>query len=119
MRCWIPETRLREFIEVIVRGAGIDRSRLPCGPHRGAVWLDGDRLEERCWEHIWELFDRTGTFTRTWMGFSWPSQHEVWCELQRDDGYQGACIRLEIPRELADLVRQTAVALHGGDRQAE
>jgi hypothetical protein len=34
--------------------------------------------------------------------------------LQRDDGYDGVSVRLDVAPELADLVRRTAVAVGGG-----
>jgi hypothetical protein len=98
-------------------------------PPRGAVWLNGDRLEDHCWDHIKGLLDRTGTFTGTWMGVWWESREGMsddlslfpWerggvisCELQRDDGYQGVSVRRSVTPEVAALVRQTAVALGGG-----
>jgi hypothetical protein len=114
----------------------------PADPRRrpppGAVWLDGDRLEDRCWDNIRSLLDRTGTVTRSWMGVWWEcregigeprspadrslfpwEQGAVACELQCDDGYDGVSVRLAVPQEVAGLVRQTAVALGGGAGQAE
>jgi hypothetical protein len=138
IRCWVPEVRLREFLEAVVRAT----IRLPADPrHRpplGAVWLDGDRLEDRCWDHIWGLLDRTGTVTRSWMGVCWEcregmgdrgdtadrhlfpwEQGMIACELQRDDGYDGVSVRLGVPPEVVELIRQTAIALGGGVGQAE
>jgi hypothetical protein len=117
-----------------VQATGIFRPAPEYRPPYGAVWLDGNHLEERCWNHIRGLLDRTGTLTRSWMGLWWEYQGEagegngppegrlfpwerggmVRCELQRDDGYDGVCVRLDVPAELADLVRRTAVALGGG-----
>jgi hypothetical protein len=97
-----------------VSAAGVEAPAPGYRPHFGAVWLDGDRLEEQSWEHIQALLAPTGTFTRTWMGFSWRSGGEIRCELQRDDGYQGINVRIDVAPDLADLVRQTAVALGGG-----
>jgi hypothetical protein len=117
VRCWVPEKRLREFVEAIVRSIGIDRpgGYRPCG----VIWLDGDRLEERGWEHITELLALTGADSRTWMGFSWRSPDLIRCELQRDDGYDGIFIRIEVPMVWVALVGQTAAALGGGVAQAE
>lgn len=109
-----------------------DQRVRPCG---GAVWLDGDRLEERCWENIQAIIERTGSGNRTWMGVWWESQEYKWdeaerflfpwekggvvtCELQYDDGYDGVSVRLNINCETVPLVRETAVALGGGAGQA-
>jgi len=139
VRCWVPEVRLREFLEVVVRATIYSPSDPRDRPPRGAVWLDGGRLEDRCWDHLQGLFDRTGTGTQSWMGvwwkgregmgdwhspaerhlFPWERRGVVACELQRDDGYDGVRVRLAVPPELAELVRQTAVALGGGAGQAE
>jgi hypothetical protein len=97
----------------------IDRSPPGYRPPPGAIWLDGDRLEERCWNHLRDLLSRTGTLTRTWMGFSWQSQGEVRCELQRDEGYDGIVVRIEVTPEQVGPVRETAVALGGGAGLAE
>jgi hypothetical protein len=58
--------------------------------------MEGDVLDERCWEHIRSLVERTGTDTRTWMGFAWTGKCEVRCELQIDDGYDGVFVRVEV-----------------------
>jgi hypothetical protein len=132
VRCWIPEDRLREFVEAVVRAAGISRQPPGYRPPFGAIWLDGDRLEDRCWEHIRGALDWTGTLARSWMGFWWecPSGAEedrrlfpwewrgvVRYELQRDDGYNGVSVRLEIPPELAESVCRTAIAVGGGAKR--
>lgn len=98
-----------------MRAAGVQRPDDPrYRPCYGAVWLDGERLEERCWETIRGLLDGTGTGSSTWMGFSWPGEGgaEVRCELQLDDGYDGVCVRFEAGPELAELVRQSAARFH-------
>ena len=102
---------------MIARGVGIDCSAGYRPPY-GQIWLDGDRLEERCWQHLSGLLERTGTLTRTWMGFSWSSPNEIRCELQCDDGYDGVFVRIEVPPTWVKLVGQTAVALGGGVGQA-
>jgi hypothetical protein len=76
--------------------------------------LAGGRLRDRGWNNLWELYSRTDNIDGTWMGFSWPHDHPVRCELQRDTGYDGAIVRLEVPEELAEQVRQTARDLGGG-----
>lgn len=115
MHCWVQEHLLREFLEFVVQVAGVHRPEDPrCRPCYGAVWLDKGRLEERCWTTIRGLLDGTGTRSRTWMGFSWPSEGgaEVRCELQLDDGYDGVNVRLEAGSELGELVRQGATRFH-------
>jgi hypothetical protein len=138
VRCWIPEVRFREFLEVIVRATIYASSDSRVRPCHGAVWLDGDHLEESCWDHIQGLLDRTGTLSRSWMGiwwegqegmsnrygaelhlFPWEKRGVVSCELQLDDGYDGVNVRLNVAPDLAPLVCQTAIALGGGARQAE
>jgi hypothetical protein len=126
-------------LEVVVRATIHTPTDPRHRPQWGAVWLDGDRLEDRCWSHIRGLLDRTGTDTQSWWGvwwvggegmggqddtterhlFSWEKRGAVACVLQCDDGYDGVNVRLSISPAVAELVRQTAVALGGGAGQAE
>jgi hypothetical protein len=139
VRCWIPEGRLREFMEVVVRATIYSPSDARERPNRGAVWLDGDRLEDRCWDSIRDLLARTGTSTQSWIGvwwenregishrwipeerhlFEWEKRGVVCCEFQSDNGYDGVRVRISVAPEAAELVRRTAVALGGGVGQGE
>jgi hypothetical protein len=105
---------LREFIESVVRLVGIDRSPPGYRPPFGAVWLDGERLEECCWEHIRGLLDLTSTLTGTWMGFTWTGGCEARCDLQRDVGYGGVSVRVEVTPKFAAPIHAAARAVGGG-----
>jgi hypothetical protein len=114
IRCWIPEQRLRTFIESVVRIVGIDKTYPPCRPPRGAVWLEEGRLDEDCWLQIRRLLDLTCSITRTWMGFTWTGTCEARCDLQIDTGYDGVSCRIEISQELASQVRDAVKKVGGG-----
>src|SRR5271165_2424841 len=64
VRCWVPEARLREFMGVIARATIYSPAEPRDRPPHGAVWLEGDRLEDSCWDHIQGLLDPTGTVSR-------------------------------------------------------
>jgi hypothetical protein len=134
IRCGVLEWHLRQFLEVVVR-ATIYRPADPRDrPSRGAVWLAGDRLEDRSWEHISSLLDATGDLSRSWAGvwwegregmagrngeidrnvFYWEQRGVVSCEFQRDIGYDWVALRLNVPEDAVELILQTAAALNGG-----
>jgi hypothetical protein len=126
-------------MEVVVRATIYSLSDPRERPNRGAVWLDGDRLEDRCWDSIRDLLERTGTSTQTWIGvwwesregvcdrwgpaeqhlFPWEKRGVVCCEFQSDNGYDGVSVRISVAPEVAELVCRTAVALGGGAGQSE
>ena len=114
VRCWIPETQVRTFLETLVRATGV--GHLGLRPPRGAVWLAEGKLEEDCWVAIRGLLDKTGTLTKTWMGVSWQSQNEdeIHCEMQRDIGYDGVRFRIEVNPELTELIRRKSAEFGGG-----
>lgn len=97
---WIQEHWLREFVEALVRLVGVIPDDLASRPPVGSVWMDGGCLDEQCWTYLRELVERTGTMTRTWIGFSWTGRCEARCELQADDGYDGVFVRIEVPEEM-------------------
>jgi hypothetical protein len=118
-------------VEVVVRATIYSPPDPRARPCRGAVRLVGDHLEESCWENIQAILERTGTGSRTWMGvwwksreykydeaerflFPWEQSGVVSCEFQRDDGYDGVSVRLNVSPEVVPLVRQTTVTLGGG-----
>jgi hypothetical protein len=118
-------------VEVVVRATIYSPPNPRTRPCRGAVWLDGDRIEETCWENIQAILERTGSARRTWIGvwwesreykyddgeqflFPWEQSGVVSCEFQIDDGYDGVSVRLSVAADVIPLVCQTAVALGGG-----
>jgi hypothetical protein len=118
--CWVPEDRLREFLEAVVAAAGVHGTVPGQRSRYGSVWLDKDRrLEQGHWDRIRELVELSDSLHFTWAGFSWRARggDEVRCELQRDVGYSGVVVRLRFPvarGSAADVARQVAVALGGG-----
>jgi hypothetical protein len=46
----------------------------------------------------------------TWAGFAWHGRCKVRCEVQRDDGYDGVCVRIEVPSSWAARVEEVARA---------
>ena len=118
--CWIPENRLREFLEILVADAGVQGSVPGRPPQCGAVWLDKNRrLEQPYWERLQELVALSDSRYQTWVGFSWRGRGggEVWCGLQRDVGYGGVVVQLALPPVLggtAVVARQAATSMNGG-----
>jgi hypothetical protein len=118
--CWVPENRLREFLETVVADTGVQGSVPGKRPLYGSVWLDKDgHLEQLHWNRICELVALTDNRYHTWAGFSWRGRGggEVRCELQRDVGYSGVVVRLSLPPALggtATVAKQAAVAMGGG-----
>jgi hypothetical protein len=99
-------------------GIDVNHSEPGLRPPRGAVWLDGGRLEDRCWEHLADLLSRTSSLTGTWVGFSWWHRHwDVRCEVQRDEGYGGVAVRIDLPPWRAGRVCQAAEAVGGAAHQ--
>lgn len=112
---WIQEHNLREFVESLVRLVGGPG----CDPHvqrlAGTVSLNfAGRLDEFFWQRLRTLVALTeSNTTTTWVGFAWRGACEARCELQRDDGYDGVRVRVEVPPELTAGVE---VALEEGQR---
>src|SRR5262249_32676416 len=83
IRCWIADTRLREFVEVVVRAtiySPPDPRHRPCP---SAVQLDGHRLEESCWENIQAIIERTSSDNRAWLGVWWECREYQYDEAER------------------------------------
>jgi hypothetical protein len=121
--CWVPEDRLREFLETVVAETRVHGSVSGRRPQHGSVWLDkSGHLDQRHWNRVQDLVALSDSLHDTWVGFSWRGRGggEVRCELQRDVGYSGVVVWLTLPPALggtAVVARLAAVALGGGTGQ--
>jgi hypothetical protein len=86
IRGWVPEARLREYLDSLVWLAGVEGTNFADDRLRnGHVWLDGKRLDEACWQRVAALVEQTGVATGMWMGFAWANPLGIQVRLQRDD----------------------------------
>ena len=99
IECWIPEWRFRQFLEAVVSLIGSHHSRPGGGQGAGTVRVDAaGRLDEFYWQRLSMMLALTERINSdTWAGFSWHGRCQARCEVQRDDGYSGVCVRLEVP----------------------
>ncbi|QEG29645.1 hypothetical protein GobsT_44430 [Gemmata obscuriglobus] len=108
IECWIPEWRFREFLEAVVSLIGSHRSNPSGHQAAGTVRVDaGGRLDEFYWQRLSMILALTERINSdTWAGFSWHGRCKARCEVQRDDGYSGVCVRLEVPASWESRVEE-------------
>lgn len=89
---------------------GSHRSRPGGHQALGTVRVDAaGRLDELYWQRLSTMLSLTERLNSdTWAGFSWRGRCKARCEVQRDDGYSGVCVRLEVPATWADRVEEVA-----------
>jgi hypothetical protein len=104
---WIPESCFREFVEALVHLLGNDQCYPGARRMAGTMSLDtGGHLDEFYWQRLRTMVALSErSISNTWVGLSWEGACAVRCELQRDDGYSGVCVRIEVPSEWADRVK--------------
>jgi hypothetical protein len=104
---WIPEPCFRELVEALVHLVGSHRLNPSGSRPAGTISLDvSGRLDEFYWQRLRTMVALSErSFTDTWVGFSWRGACEARCEAQRDDGYGGVCVRVEVPEEWTGRVK--------------
>jgi hypothetical protein len=118
--CWVPDDRLREFLQIVIADAGVHRGATQARRQDGLLWLNEDGgLDQGDWDHIWELVALSDNFEAPWVCLTCrgPDGDEVRFEMARDVGYDGVTVRVALPPALAAtaaLARQTATTFGGG-----
>jgi hypothetical protein len=94
-------------VEALVHLVGNHRSNPEGRRPAGTISLEpGGRLDEFYWQRLRTMVALSEhSFTETWVGFSWRGECAARCEVQRDDGYGGVCVRVEVPDEWAGRVK--------------